>query len=164
VGVSVDGMATVEGPRLSLRPVNALGHFTNWIVGHVHAGALGWNGMIGFGMLYWLAPKLWGKVHNQGWVSAHFWMSTIGIVLYIVSMWAAGITEGLMWRALGPDGLLQYPNFVDIVKQLEPFYWVRFLGGTLYLSGAILMMVNFILTVRDAKAAQAAGQNPIAAK
>lgn len=143
---------------MSVRSINALAHFTNWVVGHVHSGALGWNGMIAFGMLYWLAPRLWGKVHNQQWVELHFWMGTIGIVLYVVSMWAGGLTEGLMWRAINEDGLLQYPNFVDVVTRLSPFYWVRFLGGTLFLTGACLMAVNFILTVRDARVAVAAAK------
>ena len=157
VGVSFYGMSTFEGPMLSIRAVNGLGHFTNWIVGHVHSGALGWNGFIGFGMLYWLAPRLWGKVYNQKWVELHFWLGTVGIVLYIVSMWAGGLTEGLMWRAINEEGLLQYPNFVDIVQRLAPFYWVRLLGGLLYLTGAILMAVNFILTVRGA----GAGRQPV---
>ncbi len=150
VGVSFYGMSTFEGPMMSVRAINGLSHFTNWVVGHVHGGALGWNGMIGFGMLYWLAPRLWGQIHNQKWVEAHFWMATIGIVLYIVSMWAGGLTEGLMWRAISEEGLLQYPNFVDIVARLQPFYWTRFLGGLLYLAGAILGAVNFILTARGA--------------
>jgi cytochrome c oxidase cbb3-type subunit I/II len=164
VGISFYGMATFEGPMMSVRSVNALAHFTNWVVGHVHAGALGWNGMMAFGMLYWLAPRLWGQVHSERWVTLHFWMATIGIVLYVVSMWAGGLTEGLMWRALNDDGLLQYPNFVDIVARLAPFYWTRMFGGLLYLAGAVLMGVNFILTVRDARAAQTGGSMAVPAK
>ena len=157
VGVSFYGMSTFEGPMMSIRAVNALAHGTNWVVGHVHSGALGWNGLMTFGMLYWLAPRLWKRpIHNQGWVTAHFWMATIGIVIYIVSMWAGGLTEGLMWRAIGEDGLLAYPNFTDIVRRLAPFYWMRVVGGLLYLSGVILMIVNFILTIRG-------GAEPVAA-
>jgi len=152
VGVSFYGMSTFEGPMMSIRAVNGLSHFTNWVVGHVHSGTLGWNGMMAFGMLYWLAPRLWGrKLHNEGWATTHFWMATMGIVLYIVSMWAGGLTEGLMWRAVDDGGLLSYPNFLDVVHQLDPFYWTRFAGGLLYLSGAVLMTVNLSLTITGSK-------------
>ncbi len=147
VGVSFYGMSTFEGPMMSLRPINALTHYTNWVVGHVHSGALGWNGMMAFGMLYWLLPKLWNReLAKPEWATTHFWMSTIGIVLYIVSMWAGGLVEGLMWRAVNEEGLLQYPQFLDVVHTLAPFYWTRFIGGTLFFLGAVLMAVNFILT------------------
>ncbi len=153
VGVSFYGMSTFEGPMMALRPVNALAHFTNWVVGHVHSGALGWNGMMAFGMIYWLTPRLWGReMHNQKWVDTHFWLATIGIVLYIVSMWAGGLVEGLMWRAIGEDGLLQYPNFVQIVDRLGPFYWTRFIGGSMYFTGALMMAINVTLTIRGAGA------------
>ncbi len=164
VGISFYGISTFEGPMMSIRDINALTHFTNWNIAHVHGGALGWNGMITFGMLYWLAPRLWGKVHNEGWVNLHFWMSTIAVVLYIVSMWAAGLTEGLMSRAIAPDGLLQYPNFVDMVARMNPFYWTRFVGGTLYLSGVILMAINLLLTVRDSRGGNSAPLSAAAAK
>jgi cytochrome c oxidase cbb3-type subunit I/II len=148
VGVSFYGMSTFEGPMMAIRSINALTHYTNWTVGHVHSGALGWNGMMTFGMLYWLAPRLWGKpLHNKGWATAHFWMATVGIVLYIVSMWAGGLIEGLQWKAINEDGLLAWPNFSDTVTALAPFYWTRFLGGLLFLSGAVLMAVNLTLTV-----------------
>jgi cytochrome c oxidase cbb3-type subunit I/II len=164
VGISFYGMSTFEGPMMSIRAVNGLAHFTNWVVGHVHSGALGWNGFITFAMLYWLAPRLWGRIHDERWVTWHFWLGTIGIVLYVVSMWAAGLTEGLMWRAIGDDGLLQYPNFVDVVARLNPFYWVRFLGGSLYLAGVVLGAVNFLLTARDARAAAPVGVLSTAAR
>jgi len=157
VGVSFYGMSTFEGPMMSVRAINALTHYTNWTVGHVHSGALGWNGMMTFGMLYWLAPRLFGrKLYNEGWATTHFWMSTIGIVLYILSMWAGGLTEGLQWRAIDDAGLLAYPNFLDTVLALAPFYWVRFLGGTLFLLGTVLMTVNLLLTAKGGPAPQTA--------
>jgi cytochrome c oxidase cbb3-type subunit I/II len=154
VAVSFYGMSTFEGPMMSIRAVNGLAHYTNWVIGHVHSGALGWVGMISFGMLYWLAPRLWGPLARPKWATTHFWMATVGIVLYTVSMWAAGLMEGLMWRGLDDAGQLKYPNFVEIVNQLDPFYWLRFVGGTLYLTGAVLMAINFVLTVRAARAAR----------
>lgn len=164
VAVSFYGMSTFEGPMMSIRAVNALSHYTNWVIGHVHSGALGWVGMISFAMLYWLAPRLWNtSIARPGWMTTHFWMATIGIVLYTVSMWAAGLTEGLMWRAVDDAGQLKYPNFVEIVHQLDPFYWLRFVGGTLYLLGAVLMLVNFILTIRAAKSRAALAAAPAAA-
>jgi cytochrome c oxidase cbb3-type subunit I/II len=155
VGISFYGMSTFEGPMMSIRAVNALTHYTNWTVGHVHSGALGWNGMMTFGMLYWLAPKLWGgKLYKTEWATLHFWMATIGIVLYIVSMWAAGLIEGLQWKAINADGLLAYPNFLQTVTTLAPFYWLRLAGGTLFLSGTILMAVNLFMTARQGKASK----------
>jgi cytochrome c oxidase cbb3-type subunit I/II len=152
VAVSFYGMSTFEGPMMSIRAVNGLSHFTAWVIGHVHSGTLGWVGMMSFAVLYWLAPRLWARpLARPGWATTHFWMATIGIVLYTVSMWAAGLTEGLMWRALDGAGQLKYASWVEIVAQLRPFNWLRFAGGTLYLAGAILMAVNFILTVRGAR-------------
>ena len=108
-------------------------------------------------MLYWLAPRLWNRaLARPGWATTHFWMATVGIVLYTVSMWAAGLMEGLEWRAVDDAGQLKYPNFVEIVHQLQPFYWMRFVGGTLYLLGAVLMAVNFCLTIRGARRRTAA--------
>jgi cbb3-type cytochrome c oxidase subunit I len=151
VAVSFYGMSTFEGPMMSIRAVNGLAHYTNWVVGHVHSGALGWVGMISFGILYWLVPRLWNRpLAYPGWATTHFWLATIGIVIYTVSMWAGGLTEGLMWRALDDAGQLKYPNFVAIVDQLHPFYWLRVAGGTMYLVGAIMMGWNFIRTVRGA--------------
>lgn len=148
VAISFYGMSTFEGPMMSIRAVNGLAHYTNWVVGHVHSGALGWNGMVSFGILYWLTPRLFHKpLYSESWATLHFWLATIGIVLYTVSMWVAGVTEGLMWRAIGEDGQLMYPNFVHIVDQLIPFYWLRVVGGTLYLTGVTIMAVNFLLTI-----------------
>ena len=149
VAVSFYGMSTFEGPMMSIRAVNGLAHFTNWVIGHVHSGALGWVGMISFGTLYWLLPRLYNrKLAYPSWVGRHFWLATIGIVLYTIAMWAAGLMEGLQWRAINDAGTLAHPNFVDIVNRLEPFYWMRVIGGTLYLIGALMMLWNFIRTVR----------------
>ena len=148
VAVSFYGMSTFEGPMMSIRTVNALSHDTNWTIGHVHSGALGWVGMITFGVLYWVIPKVWNRrLAHPGWPAIHFWLATVGIVLYTVSMWAAGLTEGLEWRAFDDAGQLRYPNFVDIVHQLAPFYWLRLVGGLLYFTGAVLLAVNFFRTL-----------------
>ena len=148
VAVSFYGMSTFEGPMMSIRAVSALSHYTNWVVGHVHSGALGWVGMMGFGTLYWLVPRLWHKpLHSDSLATTHFWMATVGVVLYTVAMWGAGLTEGLMWRAIDDAGQLQYPIFVQIVAELEPFYWVRLIGGSIYLCGVFVMAYNFTRTV-----------------
>ncbi len=148
--LSFYGMATFEGPLLSIKTVSALGHYTDWIVGHVHGGTLGWNGFMAAGMFYWMVPRLWGtKLYSTSWGNIHFWMGTLGIVLYMGSMWVAGITQGLMWRAYTPEGLLQYPNFIETVVAIKPMYWFRFIGGTLYLLGFILMIVNLALTIKS---------------
>jgi cytochrome c oxidase cbb3-type subunit I/II len=161
VGITFYGMSTFEGPMMSIRAVNALSHFTNWTIGHVHSGALGWVGMISFGILYWLFPKIWKRpLAYPSWATTHFWLATIGIVLYTVSMWAAGLTEGLEWRALDTAGQLKYPNFVDIVHQLNPFYWLRVVGGAMYLIGVVMMAWNFI---RSASAKAVSAQAPAAA-
>lgn len=165
VAVSFYGMSTFEGPMMSIRAVSALGHYTNWVVGHVHSGALGWVGMMSFGMMYWLVPRLWKReLHSQALATYHFWTATIGIVLYTVAMWGAGFAEGLMWRALDEGGRLRYPVFLDIVHQLEPFYWVRVLGGALYLTGALLFALNLFLTIRGKPEAQQGSAVPAAAK
>jgi cytochrome c oxidase cbb3-type subunit I/II len=154
VGITFYGMSTFEGPMMSLRSVNGLAHYTDYIIGHVHAGALGWNGFITFGMIYWLIPRLWKReLYSKKLLAAHFWMGTIGIILYMLSMWAAGITQGLMWRAFTPEGQLQYPEFIETVVKLIPFYWVRAFGGFLYLSGLCLMLVNVYKTIGLAKKA-----------
>ncbi len=149
VAVSFYGMSTFEGPMMSIRAVSGLAHYTNWVIGHVHSGALGWVGMISFGMLYWLAPRLYNRpLRYPQWVSHHFWLATIGIVLYTVSLWAAGLMEGLQWRAINDAGQLANPIFLDITARLEPFMWLRLIGGTLYLVGAIMMAINFWQTIR----------------
>ncbi len=152
VGITFYGMATFEGPMMSIRSINALSHYTDYTVGHVHAGALGWNGFISFGMIYYLLPRLWKvPVFSQRLVMAHFWTATIGIVLYIISMWTAGITQGLMWRAFTEAGTLQYPDFIETVIKLKPFYWTRVFGGALYFVGILLAAYNVIMTVSSSR-------------
>ena len=148
VGVTFYGMSTFEGPMMSIRSVNGLAHFTNWVVGHVHSGALGWNGMLTFAVLYWMLPRLWNReIAYPKMVTQHFWLATIGIVIYTVSMWAAGLMEGLQWRAINESGQLANPIFIDIVHRLEPFYWLRLLGGLLYFIGAVMMLINVFKTI-----------------
>jgi cytochrome c oxidase cbb3-type subunit I/II len=151
VAVSFYGMSTFEGPMMSIRAVNGLAHYTNWVIGHVHSGALGWVGMMSFGMLYWLVPRLYHKkeLWKPQWAEAHFWLATIGIVLYTVAMWAAGLMEGLQWRALNDAGQLANPIFLDITARLQPFLLLRVLGGAMYLVGVIMMAINFWKTVRS---------------
>ncbi|WP_052389067.1 cytochrome-c oxidase, cbb3-type subunit I [Belnapia moabensis] len=144
-------MATFEGPVMSIRAVNSLSHYTDWTIGHVHSGALGWNGFIIFGALYWLIPVLWNKkLYSERLVSWHFWVATIGIVLYITAMWVSGIMQGLMWRAYDEHGFLQYA-FVETVAAMHPYYVIRMLGGVLYLSGALIMAWNIYRTVTAGK-------------
>ncbi len=151
VGITFYGMSTFEGSMLSIRAVNSLSHFTDWTIAHVHGGALGWVGFTTFAMAYYLVPRLWNReLYSQKWAEAHFWLGTIGILIYIVSMWTAGVTQGLMWRALDESGTrLLYPNFLDTVTRLIPLYWVRVLGGTMYLTGVLLMALNFIKTAQS---------------
>jgi cytochrome c oxidase cbb3-type subunit I/II len=150
VGVTFYGMSTFEGPMLSVKLVNQLSHYTDWTIAHVHAGALGWNGLMTFGMLYWLMPRLFQtELYSKKLATTHFWMATVGIALYILAIYAAGITQGLMWRAFDATGRLQYPSFIETVVVLMPMYWIRVLGGLLYLAGAILGLYNFIQTWRN---------------
>jgi cytochrome c oxidase cbb3-type subunit 1 len=150
VSVAFYGMATFEGPVMSVRSVNALSHYTNWTIGHVHSGALGWVGYVSFGALYCLVPWLWKKkqLYSNALVEWHFWISTLGIVLYITSMWVGGIMQGLMWRAYNDFGFLEY-SFVESVAALHPYYVIRSLGGLLYLTGVVLMAYNLWRTVRS---------------
>ncbi len=151
--VTFYGMATFEGPLLSIKSVSALAHYTDWIIGHVHGGALGWNGLMAAGLFYWLAPRLWDKpLHSKKAADAHFWLATVGIAVYMISMWASGITQGLMWRALNPDGTLTYPSFTETLVAIRPMYIARALGGTMYLVGFGLMIWNLLKTVSGAKA------------
>ena len=147
VALSFYGMSTFEGPMMSIKTVNALSHYTDWTVGHVHSGALGWVGLISMGTMYFLIPKLFSqkKMHSQPAIELHFWMATIGIVLYIAAMWIAGVMQGLMWRALNDDGTLTY-TFVEGVKATYPYYVIRVLGGTLYLGGMLVMSWNVAMT------------------
>jgi len=140
-------MSTFEGPLLSVKSVNALSHYTDWTIAHVHAGALGWVGFMAFGMLLWLFPRLFqAPFWSRKAAELHFWIATIGILLYIVAIYAAGLTQGLMWRAFTETGQLAYPDFIETTMKLLPMYWVRVLGGTLYLLGAILCVVNGVMT------------------
>jgi cytochrome c oxidase cbb3-type subunit I/II len=152
-GVTFYGMATFEGPLLSIKSVNGLAHYTDWIIGHVHAGALGWNGFMAAGMFYWMVPRLFGR--EQLWsrrlADAHFWLGTFGILLYVVAMWVSGITQGLMWRATDATGALAYPNFVETLNAIRPMYWMRLIGGSMYLVGMILMAVNLARTALAGK-------------
>jgi cytochrome c oxidase cbb3-type subunit 1 len=142
------GMSTFEGPMLSIKAVNSLSHYTDWTIGHVHSGALGWNGMITFACVYFLVPRLWKKerLYSLRMINWHFWLATLGIVFYAASMWVAGITQGLMWREYGSDGYL-VNSFIDTVSALHPMYLMRAFGGLLYLSGAILMVYNIWMTI-----------------
>ncbi len=146
--VAFYGMSTFEGPMMSIRAVNSLSHYTDWTIGHVHSGALGWNGMITFGMLYYLFPKLWGRasLYSLRAVSWHYWLATIGIVLYAASMWVTGIMEGLMWREVDAQGFL-VNSFADTVAAKFPMYVVRGLGGVMFLGGALIMCWNLWMTV-----------------
>src|SRR5262249_3857361 len=147
------GMATFEGPVMSIRPVNALSHYTDWGIGHVHSGALGWVAFISFGAIYYLVPVLWKRsaLYSTRLVSWHYWIATLGIVLYITSMWVAGIMQGLMWRAYDAFGFLQY-SFAESVNAVHPFYVIRLLGGLCFLIGALIMVWNLIMTVRGSVA------------
>lgn len=150
VAVTAYGMATFEGPMLSLKNINAISHFTDWTVAHVHVGGLGWNGFLTFGILYWLIPKLFRvKLYSQKLANMHFWIGTLGIVIYVVPMYLAGVTQGLMWKDFNELGMLENPNFLETVTQIIPMYALRALGGGLYLIGALLMVYNLLKTVRS---------------
>jgi cytochrome c oxidase cbb3-type subunit I/II len=149
VAVTFYGMSTFEGPLLSIKSVNALSHYTDWTIAHVHAGALGWVGFMVFGMVYWLLPRLFqADLWSRRLAELHFWIATVGILLYIVAIYAAGLTQGLMWRAFDETGRLAYPDFVETTVRLIPMYWVRVLGGSLYIVGMILCGVNTLMTWR----------------
>lgn len=146
------GMSTFEGPLLSIKSVNAIAHFTDWIPGHVHSGTIGWNYMIISGILFYLVPKLWNtELYSKALANVQFWLSTIGLVLYIISMWVAGVTQSLMWRAMDSDGHLVYPNFIETVVKIVPMYWVRAIGGTLVLISFLIMMYNLYKTAKQGK-------------
>jgi len=156
VSVAFYGMSTFEGPVMSIKAVNALSHYTDWTIGHVHSGALGWVGFVSFGALYCLTPWLWRRerLYSLALVEWHFWIATIGIVFYITAMWVSGIMQGLMWRAYNDFGFLEY-SFVETVEAMHPYYIIRALGGLLYLSGAIVMAYNLYRTARgDVRASE----------
>ncbi|MFM8555854.1 MAG: cytochrome-c oxidase, cbb3-type subunit I [Betaproteobacteria bacterium] len=156
VSLSFYGMSTFEGPMMSIKTVNALSHYTDWTIGHVHSGALGWVGFISMGAIYYLLPRLYGRtqMYSTRLIEVHFWVATIGIVLYIAALWISGVTQGLMWRATNPDGTLTYA-FVEAVKASYPYWTLRVLGGLLYLSGITLMLYNMLMTIRGAKPVEA---------
>jgi cytochrome c oxidase cbb3-type subunit I/II len=149
VAITAYGMATLEGPTLAIKSVNALSHYTNWTIAHVHTGALGWNGFLTFSMLYWLFPRLYNtKLWSTKLANYHFWIGLLGMMFYVVPMYTAGITQGLMWKQFTKDGFLQYPNFLETVIRIVPMYELRAVGGTLYITGIVLMMVNLYKTAR----------------
>ena len=156
VSVAFYGMSTFEGPMMAVKVVNSLSHYTNWTIGHVHSGALGWVAYISFGAIYCLVPWLWNRrLYSLKLVEWHFWVSTIGIVLYVTSMWVAGISQGLMWRAYTSLGFLEY-SFVEAVEAMHPFYIIRALGGVMFLIGALIMAYNLWMTVNAAESAEPA--------
>jgi len=147
VGITFYGMSTFEGPMLSIKSVNALSHYTDWTIAHVHSGALGWVGFMSFGMAYWLLPRLFqARVWSPKLVNAHFWLATLGMLLYIMAIYVAGLQQGLMWQAIDAKGQLAYPDFVETVIKLMPHYWLRVLGGGMYLAGVVLLALNAIMT------------------
>ena len=164
VSLSFYGMSTFEGPMMSIKTVNALSHYTDWTVGHVHSGALGWVGLISMGTLYYLIPRMVGaqKMYSIRAIELHFWIATIGIVLYIAAMWIAGVMQGLMWRSVDADGTLTY-TFVESVKATFPFYVVRLAGGLLYLAGMLVMAWNVVMTSTQGRLVSAPIPQPVAA-
>ncbi|MFD1014564.1 cytochrome-c oxidase, cbb3-type subunit I [Winogradskyella rapida] len=146
------GMATFEGPLLSLKNVNAIGHFTDWIIAHVHVGALAWNGFLTFGMVYWLIPRLFKtKLFSTKLANAHFWIGTLGIIFYALPLYVAGFTQASMWKQFNPDGTLKYGNFLETVTEIMPMYWMRAIGGTLYIIGMLILLYNVVATIQKSK-------------
>lgn len=150
VAITGYGMATFEGPMLSLKNINAIAHFSDWIIAHVHVGALAWNGFLIFGMIYWLVPRMFKtRLHSTGLANFHFWIGTLGIILYALPMYVAGFTQALMWKEFNPDGTLVYGNFLETVNEIMPMYWMRAIGGSMYLVGMFIMLYNIIATIRS---------------
>ena len=167
VAVTFYGMSTFEGPLLSVKSVNALSHYTDWTIAHVHAGTLGWNGFMAFGMMYYLLPRLFQtKLYSKKLAETHFWLGTIGILLYIIPIYVAGITQGLMWRGMTDQGQLMYPDFVETVTRIIPMYYVRIIGGTCYMLGTLLGAYNYYKTwrTRPAKYDEPVHEAPALAK
>jgi cytochrome c oxidase cbb3-type subunit I/II len=153
VAITGYGMATFEGPMLSLKNVNAIAHFTDWIIAHVHVGALAWNGFLSFGMIYWLIPRMTKtKLFSEKLANFHFWIGTLGIILYALPMYVAGFTQASMWKQFKPDGTLEYGNFLQTVTQIMPMYWMRAIGGTLYLVGVLVLVYNIVKTIKQGAA------------
>ena len=164
VSVSFYGMSTFEGPMMSIKTVNALSHYTDWTIGHVHSGALGWVGLVSMGAMYFLIPKLYDtEIYSKRLIEIHFWVATIGIVLYITAMWVSGIMQGLMWRAVNEDGTLTY-SFVQSVQAMHPYYVIRLLGGLLYLGGMLLMGYNIFRTIMGKNPGEAVIPAPMTAQ
>jgi cytochrome c oxidase cbb3-type subunit I/II len=152
VAVTAYGMVTFEGPMLSLKEVNAIAHFTDWIIAHVHVGGLGWNGFLTFGMLYWMIPRMWGtKLFSVKLANFHFWIGTLGIIFYALPMYFSGFTQSLMWKQFSDQGILMYPNFLETVTQIIPMYMLRAIGGLLYFTGTVVMSYNLIQTAKQGK-------------
>ena len=152
VGVTAYGMSTFEGPLLSLKTVNAISHFTDWTIAHVHIGTLGWNGMMIFGMLYWLFPKFYGvKLFSRSLANTHFWLATLGMLFFAIPLYFAGFTQALMWKQFTVEGYLKYPNFLETYIQIRPMHMLRALGGTLYLTGGLIMVYNLVKTAKAGK-------------
>jgi len=152
VAITAYGMSTFEGPMLSLKTVNALSHFTDWTIAHVHIGTLGWNGMMAFGMIYWLVPRLYKtKLWSVKLANTHFWIATLGMLFFSIPLYFAGFTQALMWKEFTEEGFLAYPNFLETVTQILPMYYLRAFGGTLYFTGAILFVVNVWNTASSGK-------------
>jgi cytochrome c oxidase cbb3-type subunit I/II len=152
VAITAYGMATFEGPLLSIKGVNALSHFTDWTIAHVHVGALGWNGFLTFGILYWLIPRLYGtKLYSKKMADLHFWIGFLGILVYALPLYFAGVAQGLMWKEFTADGFLRYPNFLETVVQLIPMYAIRAVGGCLFIVGFIIMMYNLFKTMKQGR-------------
>src|SRR5690554_7959912 len=149
VALTAYGMATFEGPMLSLKNINSITHFTDWIVAHVHVGGLGWNGMLIFGMMYYLFPKLYKTdLYSKSLANTHFWIATLGILIWTIPMYWAGFSQGLMWQEFNADGTLTYPDFLSTVTALKPFYIMRSFGGLIYITGVFLMGYNLIKTAK----------------
>jgi cytochrome c oxidase cbb3-type subunit 1 len=159
LSVAFYGMSTFEGPVMSVKEVNSLSHYTDWTIGHVHSGALGWVAFISFGAIYCLVPWLWNRpLYSLRLVSWHFWIATIGIVVYVTSMWVSGILQGLMWRSYNNLGFLEY-SFIETVEAMHPFYVIRALGGALFLLGALIMAFNIWRTIYPAREAAVPAAN-----
>jgi cytochrome c oxidase cbb3-type subunit 1 len=152
VGLTFYGMSTLEGPMKSIKTVNSLSHFTNWTIGHVHSGALGWVALTCFATLYYLVPRLWHtQLYSLRLAEAHFWIATLGLVAYVTSMWVSGVTQGLMWRAQNPDGSLTY-SFIETVAAIHVYDVIRAAGGALFLLGTLLMLYNVLRTIAQGSA------------
>ncbi|WP_295179738.1 cytochrome-c oxidase, cbb3-type subunit I [uncultured Christiangramia sp.] len=170
VAITGYGMATFEGPMLSLKNVNAIAHFSDWIIAHVHVGALAWNGFMTFGMIYWLVPRLFKtKLYSLKLANTHFWIGTLGIIIYTLPMYVAGFVQASMWKQFNPDGTLTYGNFLETVTQIIPMYWMRAIGGSLYIVGAFVMLYNIVKTIRQGSAvedelAEASALQPVTSK